>query len=155
MLKSSSRSWDICIYVLTFWSCRKYVLIRKLIGQILPNISRSKDNHTMKFGQLVEYNMIFFLKNHTQNVEEKLVPDPFIKIKIEHISGSTTWNVIKFVFIVCWDLPKYIKTIVLTSCFHHNLYKAFEKTKKRSWTSLPTSFFRWFLKKNISHAIFY
>ena len=23
---------------------------------ILPNISRSKDNHTMKFGQLIEYN---------------------------------------------------------------------------------------------------
>ena len=27
---------------------------------ILPNISRSKDNQTMKFGQLVEYNMINF-----------------------------------------------------------------------------------------------
>ena len=24
---------------------------------ILPNISRSKDNQTMKFGQLIEYNM--------------------------------------------------------------------------------------------------
>ena len=34
----------------------------------------------MKFGQLMEYNMtnIFFL-NHTQNVEEKLFPDPFLK----------------------------------------------------------------------------
>ena len=34
----------------------------------------------MKFGQLMEYNMtnIFFL-NHTQNVEEKLFPDPFPK----------------------------------------------------------------------------
>ena len=34
----------------------------------------------MKFGLLIEYNMRnIFLKNHTQNVEEQLVPDPFIK----------------------------------------------------------------------------
>ena len=45
---------------------------------MLPNISRSKDNQVIKFGQLVEYNMknIFFL-NHTQNVIGKLVPDSF------------------------------------------------------------------------------
>ena len=48
---------------------------------IMPNISRSKGNQIMKFGQLKEYNMasIIFLKNHTKNVMEKLVPDPFIK----------------------------------------------------------------------------
>ena len=45
--------------------------------QILPNISRSKDNHTMELGQLIKYNI--FLKNHTQNVVQKLVPDPFLK----------------------------------------------------------------------------
>ena len=28
----------------------------------------------MKFGQLIEYSI--FLKNHTQNVVEKLFPDP-------------------------------------------------------------------------------
>ena len=34
----------------------------------------------MKFGQLIEYNMRnIFLENHTQNVVEKLVPDPFLK----------------------------------------------------------------------------
>ena len=27
---------------------------------IMPNISRSKGNQTMKFGQLVEYNKIYF-----------------------------------------------------------------------------------------------
>ena len=53
---------------------------------LLPNISRSKGNQAMKFGQLIEYNVRnIFLKN----VEEKLVPDPLEKIKIEHISGST------------------------------------------------------------------
>ena len=47
---------------------------------ILPNNSRSKSNQTMKFGQLIEYDMRnIFLENHTQNVVEKLVPDPFLK----------------------------------------------------------------------------
>ena len=35
----------------------------------------------MKFGQLIEYNTRNFLKNHAQNVVEKLVPDPCIKTK--------------------------------------------------------------------------
>ena len=35
---------------------------------ILAYISRSKDNQTITFGQLKEYNMkTLFLKNHTQN----------------------------------------------------------------------------------------
>ena len=47
---------------------------------ILPNISRSKGNQTMKSGQLIECNMRnISLKNHTQNMMEKLVPDPFLK----------------------------------------------------------------------------
>ena len=34
----------------------------------------------MKFGQLIEYNMRdFFLKNDTQNVVEKVFPEPFLK----------------------------------------------------------------------------
>ena len=47
---------------------------------ILPNIS-SKINQTVKFGHLVKYNMrnVFFLKNHTQNVVEKLFPDRFLE----------------------------------------------------------------------------
>ena len=44
------------------------------------NISRSKSNKTMKFGQLIECNMRkFVLKDHTQNVMEELVPDSFLK----------------------------------------------------------------------------
>ena len=30
---------------------------------IMPNISRSKDNQTVKFGQLIEYNNIFVQKS--------------------------------------------------------------------------------------------
>ena len=58
---------------------------------ILTNISRSKGNHAIEFGQLEEYNTRknFFLKNHTYDVVEKLFPDHFVKkIKIEHISES-------------------------------------------------------------------
>ena len=45
-----------------------------------PNISRSKSNQTVKFGQLINYNMRnIFLENYTQNVVEKLFPDPFLK----------------------------------------------------------------------------
>ena len=45
--------------------------------RILTKISRSKSNHTMKFGQLIEYNKRKILKNHTQIVREKLFPDLF------------------------------------------------------------------------------
>ena len=71
-LKSSFRSQDIQVFVLTFWSYRKNGLIRKtrLISKymtsqsdyqtisinILPSISWNKGNQTMKFGQLIEYN---------------------------------------------------------------------------------------------------
>ena len=63
-----------------FWSCTKNDLIWKIrltstfmtskpglqtiATQILPNISQSKGNQTMKFGQLIEYNKrnVFFQK---------------------------------------------------------------------------------------------
>ena len=44
---------------------------------ILPNISTSKGNQTMKFAQLIEYN----IKSHTQNVVERLFSDSFRKNK--------------------------------------------------------------------------
>ena len=45
---------------------------------ILYNISKSKGNQTMTFGQLIEYNMrnIFLQK---KNAVEKLFPDTFLK----------------------------------------------------------------------------
>ena len=49
---------------------------------ILTNISGSKDNQTMKFGHLIEYNIKnIFLEKHILNVVEKLSPDPFLKIQ--------------------------------------------------------------------------
>ena len=42
---------------------------------ILPNISRSKGNQTMKFGQLIEYNLgnILLEKSYTECSEETIL----------------------------------------------------------------------------------
>ena len=57
---------------------------------ILPNISRIKGNQTIKFGQLIEWNMrnIFLEKSYAKYGEETS-PWPFSeKIKFDHVSGS-------------------------------------------------------------------
>ena len=70
-LKGSFRSQYILVFV-TFWPCRKNGLIKKIrltaefmtsqpvlqtiTIHILSNISPSKGNQTMKFGQLIEHN---------------------------------------------------------------------------------------------------
>ena len=47
---------------------------------ILTNISRSRSNQTMRFGQLIADNMRnIFMKNHARKVVDKLFPDPFLK----------------------------------------------------------------------------
>ena len=49
---------------------------------ILPNVSRSKRNHTIKFGQLIEYNKRnIFLRNHTENEAWRLVAELFLFFK--------------------------------------------------------------------------
>ena len=50
-----------------------------IVIQTLPNISKIKSSQTMKFGQLIEYNMrnIFPEKSYTKCGGE-LVPDPFL-----------------------------------------------------------------------------
>ena len=53
--------------------------LQTIVIHILPNISQSKGNQTMKFGQLIEYNKrnIFF-KNYAENETSRLVPDLLI-----------------------------------------------------------------------------
>ena len=48
--------------------------------QILPNISQSKGNQTMKFSQLIEYNKrnIFLQKLWGETEAERLLPDPLL-----------------------------------------------------------------------------
>ena len=50
----------------------------------MPNISRSKDNQTMKFGPLIECNKrreIFFYKNHAENETRRLFQDIFLFLR--------------------------------------------------------------------------
>ena len=69
---------------------------------ILPYISGSRDNQTMKFGQLIKSNMRnVFLETSYPNMVQKLVADPFLKIKIQHISGLIVLSFIQFILIAC------------------------------------------------------
>ena len=80
---------------------------------ILPNISRSKGNQTIKFGQLIEYNM--------RNIfHEKLFPDRFLK----YPNWAFLWiNSLRF-YTVCfhcipsWGLSKYIWAKLQITCFY-------------------------------------
>ena len=99
---------------------------------VLPNISRSKGHQTMKFGQLIEYNRIFLLENHTHNVVQKLVPDYFLKnqnwayLCLYCMSKSRSTK-------LYWNLSFWPLAITLLKNFK----------KKWSWTSVPTSFSAW------------
>ena len=87
---------------------------------MLPNILSNKENQTVIFAQLLGFNMrIIFLEKSCTKYDGEDSPRPFHKrTKIDHISGSTVWNVIQF-FIVCpnWGLAKYIKTRMLATGF--------------------------------------
>ena len=114
------------------------IISKKIIAiQILHKISRSKNNQTIRFGQLI-------------------VPAcgagtsfrPSSKIEIEHISASTAWKFIySLYFIVCPSQrqPKYIKYKVISACFYL-IWSIFEKGK-RSGNSLLPYFLNNFSKK--------
>ena len=108
----------------------------------MPNISRSKANQTMKFGQLIWETLTgetFFLKNHTQNVVIKLFAHCFLKSKLSISLNQHIKN-----FIVCfycmqsWGLSKDIETKHQTTSF--TSYKAF-KNQKEVWNESPCLIF--------------
>ena len=56
---------------------------------ILPNISISKRNQPMEFGQVIEYNSeIFFFKSHVENKTGRLVQ---MKASGQRISFNIYW----------------------------------------------------------------
>ena len=95
---------------------------------VLSDISRSKCSQTMKFCHLIKYITweTLFLKNQTQDVVEKVVP--------EQISGLVVQNFMQFVFILYqvegyWKILKLIcRLLTITS------HKAFLKNIKMSET---------------------
>ena len=104
-LHKTSRYLSFCLGLLVMYKnglIRKIRLISKFMTShlsklataihILPNISRSKDNQTMKSGQLIEWKKkTFLLKNHTQNMAEKLFPEPFLRNQNITVSKVYLW----------------------------------------------------------------
>ena len=86
----------------------------------------------MKCGQLIAYSMTkFFLKNHAQNVVEKLIPDTFLEMQnwVYLWISCVKFNTACFYCMSRWRLSKYIATKVWTTCF--DLKKSvFEKQKE-------------------------
>ena len=81
----------------------------------MPNISQSKGNQTIKYAQLIEYNVWNVFLVH-QNVLEELFPDPFLK----NLNWAYFWiNGLKFCFyyMPSSELLKYIETKLQTTCF--------------------------------------
>ena len=74
---SFSRYLHFCLYflIMTSQPGKQQITIH-----ILPNISRSKNNQTMKFGRLIEYNMrnIFLEKSYAKCGQET-ISRPFYK----------------------------------------------------------------------------
>ena len=53
---------------------------------ILPNISRSKGNQTMKFGQLIEY-------NHEKHFLSKIIPKSATETSLRPFSEKLSFNI--------------------------------------------------------------
>ena len=77
-------------------------------------------------------------------------------MEIERICRWTILHATKFVFTLQGS-GGLQKNILKRRCwpFDFTFYKAFWKSKERSGTSLPVLFSVWFLKKNITHIIFF
>ena len=56
----------------------------------LHNISRSKNNHTVRFGEVIEYNKInVFLQKSCRSEASRLVPDfIFLKINLNEVKAG-------------------------------------------------------------------
>ena len=66
--------------------------LQTIAMHILPNISQSEGNQTIKFGQLMNITReIFSYKNYAENVAGRLVPDLFIFSK-SLIWGESKWS---------------------------------------------------------------
>ena len=109
----------------------------------------------MKFGQLIECNMrnIFLEKSYTKYCRETISRSFSKEQKLSISLGQYSKVFIYFVFVCQFeDYQKWFKLSCRPVAF--TSHKAFLKNKKRSGTSLLTSFSAWFLKKNISAVIF-
>ena len=136
------------IYDVTTWERNNFNT------HILSNISRRKDNQTVKFGQFIEYIIRnIFLKNHTQNKVGKLFKDTFSENQNSTISIYLTFQTVFFVVYSSWALSKYIETKQQTTFYC--LIESFSKKQKVIWNSFLCRIFCIILEENICLVIFY
>ena len=124
--------------------------------QIFPNISRSKSNQTKKFRQLRKYGMMnIFLKKSYKIIKWGGEASPRGFNEKSKLSIYICINSI-YLFFLYVQVEIY-QNILKLRCWPivFILYKAFLKNKKRAGTSLPARFSIWFVKRNISHVVFY
>ena len=98
-------------YDVTVW------LTKTIVIHIMPNISKSKGNQTMKFGQLIECNMrnIFLEKSYTKcggETSPRLFSE---KLKLSILLDKYTAC---FYCIPSWGLSKYVETKFQATCFY-------------------------------------
>ena len=117
-LNSSSCSQNIQIFCLEFWSrWKRYNFNFKICDvttwlenkiHILTNISRSKSNQTMKFGQLIEYNMknISLGKSYTKWGGDS-IPRPFSKKSKSSITLDQQSKVLYSLFFIVYHVEDY------------------------------------------------
>ena len=129
-LKNSLCSQDILVFVLIFWSCRKTAWLdnvskfmtsqpgKQIISiHILSNITRSKNIHGIKFGQLIQYNMwnIFIEKSFTEYGRKSVTTPSSNKLNL--CSNILQLCTVCFCCMPSWRLSKYIETKLQTTCF--------------------------------------
>ena len=109
---------------------------------ILSNISISKGNQTMKFGQLVDMTWeIIFLKSDAKNVVEKLFPGLMLESQdwVYIWINSLKFDTVCFYCVLSWGYLNILKLTCKPLPF--NSYATLLKNKRnRSGTSLPASF---------------
>ena len=130
---------------MVFWSCIKAAWLERSVKfqnlwchilaiHILPNISKSKGNQTMKSRQFMEYYItnIFLEKSFTKYGGET-VPRPFLKNQ----NWKFFWIVNLIFYTVCfycmpsWGLSKYIESKMQTTSFY--LINSFFEKQKEVW----------------------
>ena len=120
-------------------------------------ISRSKDNQTMKFDQSIECNMtnIFLEKSYTKCGGKTTTKSSSEKSKLS-ISLDQQSKVL-YSLLLLYDNLRAIEIYQNQAADYllSSHIKLFEKSKKKSETSLAASFSAWLLKKNISLVIFH
>ena len=111
--------------------------------QILPNISRSKGNQTIKFGWLIEYNLrkIFFQKSYTKCAAET-IPRPLSKISKLSISLDQQCKVLNSLFLQYANF-RAIEIQINQAADHLVLpnIKLFLKKEKADWNQFPCLIF--------------